>query len=354
MSARNLAPAATLALLLPGAASAGAFIIGSNGPPPVDRIMHVRGYPTSANPVGSNYTVTVCLNPGTTPVEAEQSVRNAVAEINRLQGQNGNVTAGPGGGQVDFESMLMHELSHCMGLDHNTLGPSELQSGDIAGDGRFFFTNAQVGSNGTFNTDDGADNVRASRDDARGDDVNKHWFRVGSNNPFAALPAVIDQTTWAIGLGSLPGGHAFAEAATSFDPCQPAAANTDSLRGAANSTAVMMPVLCTNNSVRRLQLDDVATLRIARAGYNGTQGNSDDYTWTMQYVGRTANCNIPISLVPDNQTGFAQCNVGFSIGQAGDAVLTSGSVIARTSINWFYNQTDTTGGAGLIFRNGFE
>jgi hypothetical protein len=341
---------ACLAAALPGVASAGGFIIGTNGPPPVDRIMHVRGYPTSPNPVGANYSITVCLDPNNTPLNAEQSVRNAVAEYNRMQGQNSNVTAGPGGGQVDFESMLLHELGHCMGLDHNTLGPTETGDSNM-----FFFTNAQPGPNAVLNGNAGVDTVRASRDDVRLDDVNKHWFRVGSNNPFTALPAVIDQTTWSISTLNLPVGHTFAEAATSFNPCAPQnAANTSLLRGVNGSMAAMMPVLCSNNSVRRLQFDDVATLRIARAGYNGTQGNTDDYTWTMSYVGRTTACNIPISLVGVG-TGFAQCNVQFQIGQAGDGVLSgSTAIIALNSVNWFYNQVDTTGGIGQIFRNGFE
>lgn len=347
--------AAAVATMLPTVASAGAFIIGSNGPPPIDRIMHVRGYPTSPNPAGANYNISVCLDPISTPVNAEQSVKNAIAEINRLQGVNSNVTAGPGPGLVDFESVMLHELTHCMGLDHNTLGPSELSSGDIANDARFFYTNARPGPNTVFNTAAGVDTIRASRDDVRLDDENKHWFRLGlnANDPFAALPAVIDQTTWTRDTLNLPVGHTSAEAVTSFSPCQPAAANTATLRGVPGTMAVMMPVLCSNNSVRKLQYDDVATYRIARAGYNGTQGNADDYTWTLTYAGRTANCNIPISLVGAG-TGFAQCNVGFTSGQSGDTVLTSMAVIALDSVNWFYNQTDTTGNIGLIFRNGFE
>lgn len=353
--------AALIVALAPSLASAGAFLLGSDtlNNQALNVVTHVKGYPLGANPVGANYVVTVCLNPNTTPVAAEQPVRNAIAELNRLQGMNGNVTAGPGGGQRDFESVMLHELGHCMGLDHNVLGPSELQVGNVT-DARLYYTNSRPNVAG-FQTNAGADGVRASRDDIRGDDQNVHWFRSGVNDPFADLPAVVDQSNYTVSIASLPVGHLYPEAATSHDPCDPqgGAASTSDLPGrAANTQSIMMPVLCSNNSIRKLAKDDVAQFRIARAGYNGTAGNQDDYTWTMQYVGRVANCDIPISLVDDASTGFAQCNVGFSLpgNGSGDAVLTSMNLIARASVNWFYNPVDTTvgGPVGRIFYSGFE
>ena len=374
MKLRHLVLACVAGLSCAPALHAGAFLRGNTGA--ADRITHAKGYPAVSNPVGANYVVTVCLDPVTTPVQAEQSVRNAVAEFNRLQGSGNNVVTG--NSQADFESMLMHELGHCMGLDHNTLGPSELATvgacdfdpmtapPDCFASSQIFSTIAlpdptpPIVNGDAYNTDDGIDNVRGSRDDVRSDDVNRHWFRVGVNDPFAALPATVDQATYSISPASLPVGHLFAEVASSHSPCSPgAAANTSALRGQGTTGAVMMPVLCINNFVRDLSRDDEATLRIARSGYNGTAGNTDDYTWTMQYAGRTTACDIPISLVPDDQTGFAQCSVGLAIpgNGSGDAVITSGNIIARASIAWFYNQTDTTGspGAGTcIFRSGFE
>ena len=51
------------------------------------------------------------------------------------------------------------------------------------------------------------------------------------------------------------------------------------------------------------------------------------------------------------QRGFLVAGNG-----SGDAVLTSMTLIARASVNWFYNQTDTTvpGPAGRVFYSGFE
>ena len=155
-------------------------------------------------------------------------------------------------------------------------------------------------------------------------------------------------------------GNTYAEAATSHSPCAPqAAANTAALPGRVPLTqSVMMPVLCSNNSVRKITKDDEAQLRIARAGYNGTAGNADDYTWTLQYIGRTTVCDIAISLVPDNETGFAVCQVGYTLPNNGanDSVLTSGTLLARNSIAWHFNQTDTTasGPVDRVFYSGFE
>lgn len=351
--ASTLAPAALTLALLPAIAGAGAFIIDPNRP--TDSVMHVRGYPSGTPSNVGNLVVTVCLNPTATN-QAEQPIENAVAEFNRLQGVGGNVTPGPGA--TDFESVMLHELGHCMGLDHNTLGPSEVGTSDF-GNPQLYYTKARPGAGG-FNTLAGVDGVRASRDDIRGDDHNLHWFRDGVNNPFADLPAVVDQSTYTVNLLELPIGHTYAEAATSHAPCNPqgGVANTAALPGRVPLTeSVMFPVLCTANAVRKLTKDDVAQFRIARAGYNGLAGTSDDYTWTMQYVGRTTNCHIPISLVPDNQTGFAQCNIGYSLpgNGANDTVITSASLIARASVNWHFNQTDTTAGnTQRIFQNGFE
>jgi len=352
---RIFVPVGLAVFLLPALADAGAFLIG-NGQA-ANAVMHVRGYPSGSPSNVGNLVVTVCLNPAA-PNAAEQPIENAVAEFNRFQGINGNVTSGPGPGQTDFESVMLHELGHCMGLDHNTLGPSELGSGDF-GNAQLYYTKS-LPNVGGFNTDDGVDNVRASRDDVRVDDTNLHWFRNGVNNPFADLPATVDQNTYSVSLLNLPVGHLYAEAATSHSPCAPqSAATTSSLPGRVPLTqSVMMPVLCSSNAVRKLSKDDEAQFRIARAGYNGAAGNADDYTWTMQYVGRTTDCHIPISLVSDAETGFAQCNVGFLLpgNGSGDGVLTQMQLIARSSVNWFFNQTDTTTSApvGRIFYGGFE
>lgn len=349
-------------------AAAGSFVRGSGA---VDRVTHVKGYPTTANPIGGNYVITVCLDPATTPVDAEQATRNVVAEYNRMQGSTNNVVAG--NNLVDFESMLLHEVGHCVGMDHNTLGPSEIfTTGACDFDGgtplpdcgsmpQLYFTNAlpdatpPPGPGDVYDADDGADNVRASRDDVRGNDVNRHWYQPLLNNPFAIPPAIVDQTTYSVNAALRPVGHNFIEAATSQSPCNPAAtADTSLLRGAGRTANTMSPVICTANFLRKISYDDEATLRIAMAGYDGSAAAAtDNYTWQLQYVGRTSTCDIPIRFAPG---GFAQCITGLFGGQTGDAVISSGEIIANSNVAWFYNTMDTTGTptGECIFKHGFE
>ncbi|HPF73155.1 MAG: hypothetical protein R3F12_07490 [Lysobacteraceae bacterium] len=359
-------PAATLlsagillAIGLPHVCLAGTFLgFGQNNP---DLVIHAGG----TNQGGGVRLVQVCLNPAKLPTpdanpafsDPEQAIRNVVAEFNRMQGTNGNVvsaaSAGVTGGRSDFESVALHELGHCIGLDHSVLGPSEVGTSDF-NNPQLYYMNTFAGPNTTFNTDDGVDNVRASRDDARGDDVNRNWFRVGVNDPFAALPVTVDQTTYSHDVTDLPGTHAFPEAATHFLPCSNGG-STSNLRGQSPTSAVMYPVLCTNNAVRQLSLDDVATLRIGEAGNNGTAGNSDDYTIQMNYKGKTTTgCDITIEF--RTGVGFGICNVSAS-GAGNNFTITTGNAGFEITEDWYFNQTDTTGsgpGPNDIFANGFE
>lgn len=334
---------------------AGTFLdFGQDNP---DLVTHAGG----TNQGNGIRLVQVCLDPAKLPTpgpdptlsDPEQAIRNAVAEFNRMQGSAGNVVnaAGNGvtGGRSDFESVAMHELGHCIGLDHNVLGPSEVGG---FGNPDIYFVSVFEGTNAVFDTDDGADNVKASRDDVRGDDVNRHWFRIGSNDPFAALPTIIDQTTYSPDPADLPGGHNFAEAATSFSPC--AGSNTAALRGQPPTSAVMHPVLCTNNTVRPLSFDDAATLRVGEAGNNGIAGDGDDYQIQLNYKGKTTSgCDITIEF--RTGVGFGICNVSAS-GGGNNFTITTATAGFEVTEDWYFNQTDTTGGGGPndIFANGFE
>ena len=317
-------------------AHAGVFLKFSGQP--ASQVVHPKGY----NGSGAALSISVCLNPNLAANgglnQAEQSVRNAVAEYNRLQGKVGNVVTNPTPGD-DFESVFLHELGHCIGMDHTTYGPSEVGEGSP----QLYFANAGDGGNGVKNTDDGADNVRATRDDLRSDDVNFNWFRSNVNNPFDVLPAIIDRSTYTINTASLPAGHNFVEVATSFSPCSGGQPDSSALRGQPRTHNTMFPVLCGNNLIREISRDDAALLRIARAGVNGVQGNSDDYTATLTYVGQTSTCDIVIGF--SDTTGYAQCDVGATIGGGlgTDAAITTAVITHRRSIAWSYNQTDTTG-----------
>ncbi len=322
-------------LLASSAAHAGVFL--KFGGQPASQVVHPKGYTGS----GAALNISVCLNPNLPAngglAQAEQSVRNVVAEYNRLQGRVGNVITNPTPND-DFEGVLLHELGHCIGMDHVTYGPSEVGGGSPL----LYFANAGAGTNATINATIGADNVRSTRDDARSDDVNFNWFRSGVNNPFDALPAIIDRTTYSISTANLPGGHNFVELGTSFGPCNGSQPDSSTLRGQPRTQNTMFPVSCGNNLLRELSRDDATLLRIARAGVNGVQGNADDYTATLSYVGQTSNCDIVIGFA--NTTGYAQCDVGATIGGGlgVDAAITTAVITHRLSVPWAYNQVDTT------------
>jgi hypothetical protein len=321
--------------------------------PNQNRVVHAGGYTGG----GGELAVSVCLDPGALPPsgDPEQAIRNAVATFNALTPTPGNVVSrSDGAGGSDFESVLLHEVGHCVGLDHSALGPSETGSFD---DPLTYFANAFRGGNGAFDGTAGADGVRGSRDDQRGDDVNRNWFRKNVNNPFETPPAVVDRSSYSVALSDLPVGHSFVENSSAFGPCP--GPSTSQLRGLSPTQNVMFPVICSSNHLRRLAPDDVAVLRIAKAGQDGVQGSADDYTLKLNYIGKTADCQIKIQFT--NDAGFAVCAVeGTTLGS--DVRITSGTVKFLRTGNWYYNPNDTTGGGGgapacsgtCVFRNGFE
>lgn len=125
--------------------------------------------------------------------------------FNALVRTTGNVSFGAIGGKADFESVLLHEMGHSLGLGHVNLAS---ESG-LAGPGRNFTKSGDGGDN-TFNLGIGADGVRGSSDDIRGDDVNLNYFEKATNNPFLlAASGIVDSTTYSMVLGDLPAGHSF-------------------------------------------------------------------------------------------------------------------------------------------------
>jgi hypothetical protein len=320
-----------------------------------NRVVHGGSY----SGAGGQIQVSVCLDPDALPLSGNpaQAIRNAVAAFNQLTPVVGNIANNPNAGS-DFESVLLHEIGHCIGMDHNALGPSETSSNAALN----YFSNAFRGADAVFNVNAGADNVRGSRDDIRGDDVNRNWFRKNTNNPFEMSPAIVDRNTYSVLLADLPGSHNYVENSTSFGPCNGGQPNTSGLRGVAATQNTMFPVFCSNNVLRRLAPDDVATLRLARAGRDGVQGTADDYTLTLNYIGQASNCNIKIQFT--NDAGFGICQVsGANIGGPNsDLAVTGATAKFQNTVNWFYNQTDTTGvvppppacTGACIFRNSFE
>src|SRR5207244_2927754 len=106
-------------------------------------------------------------------------------------------------GDFDWESAALHEMGHCIGLNHPNLAT---ESGLTDPDRNY--TKTTKGANAAYDLKDGADNVIGSSDDVRGDDVNVHWFRVSNNNPFT-IAATVDSTTYSRNVASLPVGDLF-------------------------------------------------------------------------------------------------------------------------------------------------
>ena len=215
----------------------------------------------------------------------------------------------------------MHELGHSLGLAHvNAASESGLSGSDQN------YTKATNGVDNIFNLGIGADGVRGSSDDARGDDVNLHWFRISNNNPFTIAPTV-DSSTYARNTGSLPAGHTFA-------------ANGDrtlsGLLGVSNTEAVMQQGTGLDEAQRTLTHDGVATLRYAMAGLDETAGNVDDYTISLTSAGLTSSADIVIDF--DNSlVSFAAAFLGGVPINSTHGRITSAAIYFNDSFNWFFN-----------------
>lgn len=319
------------------AAQAGTFI--DFGQPSASIVTHPNGYTGQ----GGEFAVGVCLDPAAPPQSGnpEQALRNVVATYNRNEATIGNVVTN-NAGKVDFESVLLHEVGHCIGMDHNVLGPSEVGSGGNFSDPRLYFANAKPGTNDSFDTDDGADNVRATRDDARGDDINRNWFRKNVNNPWEIPPAIVDRGTHSVLVSDLPDGFNFVEVASSFDPCNGGQPDSSTLQGILPTQNTMFPVLCTNRFLRDLAPDDVTTLRIARAGRDGSQAaTGDNYTPRLEAVPMGPDCDIVVKFV--SNAGFAFCQIGGTF-LSPDIVITTAEARFQNTVDWHFNPQDTTGG----------
>lgn len=317
---RFLPAVACLAVLLPGSVHAGAFTFAgeTNG---VGLITHATGY----SGTGGVLNVEVCIVPGS-PNAADMviPVQNNINTWNKLQPTTGNLAFPLPGGQVDFESVALHEVGHCIGLAH----PNAATESGLTGNNQNY-TRATAGSNTVFDTGPGMDGIIGSPDDLRGDDVNLHWFRKVNNNPFT-IAATVDSTTYSVDIADLPGGDNFA-------------ANADRSVAAAlgfpDTEAVMQQGTFTTETQRTLAHDDVASRRLAMSGLDRIQGNSDDYTVNLVYGGisASAGCDINIAF-NDTETAFAVCKSSAFIFPQ-HAELASANVFFNTGSNWHFNTT---------------
>jgi cysteine-rich repeat protein len=322
-----------LLLLLPGSARAGTFIFAdeANG---VNLVTHPQPYTGT----GGNLTVAVCIDPTSANASAmEIPLQNVVNTWNQLSPTTGNVLLGGANdipsGQVDFESTLLHEMGHCIGLAHPNLAS---ESGLPAS--QHDYTKSTDGSDNSFDVNDGADDVPGSSDDLRGDDVNLHWFQISDNDPFT-MAATVDSVSYSRDIADLPTGHEFA-------------ANGDRdvavLLGVPNTEAVMQQGTYSDEDQRRLTADDVATLRYGMSGIDEIQGTSDDYTLTLSYAGLTTACDIVIDF-DNTQASLAACYAGGAYIAPPDHIrITTAEIFFNTGFSWFFNGDLTFCGNGSL------
>ena len=267
-------PAVALALAAvaiggPGGAgvSAGVFTFagGSFG---TDVIMHQSGLDPLVPPAGGVLTVTVGARRGDFNDLALQAIVQVIDTINAQAPTTGNVLTGAGFGMpfgaIDFESTLLHEMGHALGLAHPNLA---VESGLPAGPDRDYAKSLR-GPDGDYDLGVGGDRVRGTADDVRGDDINLNW-RNALDNPFVNV-VIPDTTTW-------------------FRPDAFTNIGTREVADLApypdNTEAVMVQGASNYEVQRTLVADDVAMLGISQAGFDGIAGTGDDYTLQLVWAG---------------------------------------------------------------------
>ncbi len=247
----------------------------------VDVITHPLGYTGAGGPL----TVTVCIDPAATDAALQAiPVQNAIQTWNDRQPTNRNLFFDEHNDlslfQIDYESTILHELGHCIGLSHANLASESGLSGTNQD-----YTRTTTGIDTTFNLNSGADGIKGSRDDLRQDDVNLHWFRKADNRPFT-IDAPVDSSTYSRLLVDLPGLDKFATVGDR---------RVADKIGHINTEAVMVQGQTSDEVQRRLLYDDVATVRYAMSGLDELAGTADDYSLVLSYSGLTTGCDVVIS-----------------------------------------------------------
>lgn len=301
--------ASSLAALLP--AQAGVFMLSDQS---ADTITHPTGYSGS----GGELSVSV----GITSPEMAIPVLNAINTWNNLKPVLGNISKTNNNvpsDQFDFESVLLHELGHCIGLNHPALSSESGLSGADRD-----YTKTTRGANNTFDLHPGLDGVIGSLDDQRSDDINLFWFHRETNNPFFNAP-VVDRTTYSRDLRDLPPGHLFATNAN---------LKVAQSLGLGDSEAVMQQGISVGETRRALSMDDVATLRLAMSGFDQISGTHDDYTLALEFAGLTTNADIIVNF---NSSSFASCEINATEFRTGHFVIRQANIFFNSNIKWFFN-----------------
>ena len=323
--------ALNLVLFVSGFSHAGAYFFADEVSG-VDLVTHPSTYTGNAGVV----TVRVCIDPASpNAAQMVHSIQNNITIYNQMLPTTGNLKSGNSNnvpaGALDFESVALHEIGHCLGMAHINAASESMLSGNNQN-----YTKATDGANNVFDINPGPDGKIGSSDDVRGDDQNLVWFRKSNNDPFT-IDTVIDATTYSRNLSDLPTGHSFA-------------ANADravaTLLGHGSTEAVMQQGTFYDEAQRTLGHDDVATLRYAGSGLNESAvvtnkpATKDNYTIALEFAGiTTTNCDISLSMTSTASLAF--CAAGGELMASGHARITTASIEFGQGYNWFFNSSNT-------------
>jgi len=296
--------------------------LGALVPGLADRVTHPIGYSGAPGVL----TVTIGIDPTSVfAAQMVQPVQNNIAVLNGLVPTTPNLVSGGANnipaGFVDWESVNLHEMGHAIGLAHvNAASESGLVGTDRE------YTKATNGINNVFNLNAGADVIKGSADDIRGDDDNLHWYRTLNNNPMT-IAGTVDSTTYARVLTFLPAGDTFA-------------ANADRTVTAAlgfpDSEAVMQQGTFSDEAQRTLVHDDAAGIRYAATGIDETVGGGDDYTLNLVFAGLTTAADVVIDF--DNaQAVFAATFLTGTVLSGDHLVIATAAIFYNDGANWFFN-----------------
>ena len=304
---------------------AGAFIFAgeSNG---VDLILHPTGYTGS----GGNLNVGVCIDPNS--LNAQDLVipiKNNISVWNDLQPIANNVQTGVVSG-IDAESVLLHEMGHCIGLAHvNAASESGLSGSNMD------FTKATDGANNVLEINAGADGVIGSHDDIRGDDVNLHWFNP-ANDPFQLpIHTPVETSQYKRDAASLPAGDSFA---------QNASRQLSQAMGYPYSEAVMQQGTYSGETQREIVSDGASTILLAASGVDETAGTGDDYQIVLTYEGITTGSNCDITVIMEAMSGLAYCSVGGLLIGTDHVRITGASIHLGAGYTYHFNTELRDGG----------
>jgi hypothetical protein len=237
---------------------------------------------------------------------------------NLLFGVDNNIPTG----YYDFESTLLHEMGHALGLGHPNLGVQTGVSGTNTN-----FTQSTKGTDGYFTFGVGSDGIKGSSDDIRGDDLNLNWFRKSNNDPFT-IDSVVDSTTYSRDTNDLPIGHNYS---TNADRDV-----AEDIFNLDNTEAVLQQGMLADEAQRTLGHDDVAGIRYAMSGLDELAGTDDDYTISLTYAGLDPFADISIGFNYNTSLAYAVVN-SFSIQDTHHFSVKGASIYFNAGEDWFFN-----------------